>query len=137
MKDNRRGGNTSKNIIRVSNKRRGDGKKTRGGINLKNLSQTPSPGLPGVGGGAYKGWGRWLAPEGEVACPRRGDAPTAHQDHNTHEHASHREKEKSGWFGRGSTSYFQSQSAAAKPPSIGLKVTGGTAKVIYGVGDCP
>lgn len=91
MKDNRRGGNTSKNIIRVSNKRRGDGKKTRGGINLKNLSQTPSPGLPGVGGGAYKGWG---APEGEVACPRRGDAPTAHQDHNTHEHASHREKKK-------------------------------------------
>ena len=56
---------------------------------------------------------------------------TAHEDHNTHEHASHREKEKSGWFGRGSTSDFQSQSAT----SIGMKVTGGTAKVISGVGD--
>ena len=56
---------------------------------------------------------------------------TAHEDHNTHEHASHQEKGKSGWFGRGSTSDFQSQSAT----SIGMKVTGGTAKVISGVGD--
>jgi adhesin HecA-like repeat protein len=55
----------------------------------------------------------------------------AHQDHNTHEHASHTEKKGRGWFGRSSSSDFQSFSAS----SIGMTVTGGKARIVSGYDD--
>ena len=51
---------------------------------------------------------------------------TAHEDHNVHEHEAKQKKGARGWFGRSSTSHFQSSSQT----SIGVKVKGGKARFI-------